>query len=174
MLKYLVVYSSLTGNTKMVAESIAQEIGADLKAVEENPSSTDYDMVAVGFWADKGGSDSKATEYLKTLKNAKVALFMTLGADPQSDHSKKTLEKAASYLDSSNEVVGNFACQGKIDPKLIERMNKMFAEQKGQSNPHAPSKERDERHKKASTHPDEQDLVDAKFAFKQIVENLVK
>ncbi len=172
MLKYLVVYSSLTGNTKMVGEAIAKEINADLKAVEENPTAEGYDMVAVGFWADKGGSDPKATKYLQSLKNVTVALFMTLGADPKSEHAAKTLDKAASYLDESNKLVGTFACQGKIDPKLIERMNQMFKENGG-NNPHAPSKDRDERHKKASTHPDAQDLLDAQDAFKKIAEKIV-
>lgn len=174
-MKYLVVYSSLTGNTKMVAEAIAEAIGADLKAVEDKPDVHGYDMVAVGFWADRGNSDAKATAYLQTIRDSKVALFMTLGADPASEHAAKTLDQAAANLDASNEVVGRFACQGKIDPKLIERMNQMFASQSGmEGHPHAPSKERDERHKKASTHPDAQDLINAKAAFKEIIEKSAK
>lgn len=169
-MKSLVVYSSLTGNTKMVAEAIAEELGADIKSVAENPAADGYDLVAAGFWVDKGSADELSVKYLPTLKNAKVALFATLGADPKSEHAAKCLEKAAGLLDGSNRIVGRFICQGKIDPKLIERMNKMFAGQTG--NPHAPSKERDERHKKASTHPDAQDLADAKAAFARIKEAL--
>jgi flavodoxin len=154
----------------MVAQAIAQELGADIKSVAENPSADGYDLVAAGFWVDKGSADAEASEYLKSLKNAKVGLFATLGADPKSEHAAKCLEKAAGLLDASNQIVGRFICQGKIDPKLIERMNKMFAGQTG--NPHAPGKERDERHKKASTHPDAQDLAGARAAFARIKENI--
>jgi flavodoxin len=165
-MKSLVVYSSLTGNTKMVAQAIAQELDADIKTAAQAPAAESYDLVAVGFWVDKGNADEQSIKYLQSLRNAKVALFATLGADPKSEHAGKCLDKAAGLLDASNQIVGKFICQGKIDPQLIERMNKMFAGQTG--NPHAPGKERDERHKKASTHPDAEDLSNARAAFAQI------
>ena len=126
-MKSLVVYSSLTGNTKMVAEAIVEALGenAVLAAVEENPTVESYDLVAVGFWVDRGTADRKSADYLGTIKNKRVALFATLGADPHSDHAKKSLENAAALLDASNEVVGQFICQGKVDPKLIKKMEKM-------------------------------------------------
>ena len=62
-------------------------------------------------------------------------------------------------LDSSNEVMGRFICQGKIDPKLLEAMKKMFGTKVSKENFHAVDEKRLERHRKASTHPDEQDLA---------------
>jgi flavodoxin len=173
-MKTLVVYSSLTGNTKQVGEAVAAELSADLKPVEDSPAADGYDLVAVGTWIDKGSADAKAVGYIKGLKNQKVAFFVTLGADPKSEHAAKCLDKIAALLDKSNEHVGSFICQGKIDPKLIERMNQMFAGKEHAGNPHAPGAERDARHKKASTHPDEQDLADARAFFAGIKEKLTK
>ncbi len=162
----LVVYSSLTGNTKMVAEAIAEELGGNtvLAAVEENPSAADYDFIAVGYWVDKGTADAKSAAYLGTIKNKKVALFATLGADPASEHAKQSLESGAALLDASNEVVGQFICQGKVDPKLIATMAKMFPA----NHPHGMNEERKARHEMASTHPDANDLLMAKAVFKEV------
>lgn len=170
-MKSLVVYSSLTGNTKMVAEAIVEALGenAVLAAVEENPTVESYDLVAVGFWVDRGTADRKSADYLGTIKNKRVALFATLGADPHSDHAKKSLENAAALLDASNEVVGQFICQGKVDPRLIEKMEKMFPA----NHPHGMNEERKARHKIASTHPDTNDLLEAKTVFNKIKSELL-
>lgn len=170
-MKILIVYSSLTGNTKMVAEAIADEVGTEaLFAVEENPDAAVYDLVAVGFWVDKGTADAKAASYLPSLRGKKIALFATLGADPHSEHAQKSLQNAASLLDASNELVGTFICQGKVDPALIERMAKLFPE----GHPHGMNEERRARHSAASTHPDAQDLLAARNAFAKIQAKQVK
>lgn len=60
-MKFLVVYSSLTGNTKMVGEAIAEVLApeCDIFPVEDNPDYSDYDLVVVGYWVDKGTADKK-------------------------------------------------------------------------------------------------------------------
>ena len=170
-MKSLVVYSSLTGNTKKVAEAIAEALhpGCDIHKVEDNPAADGYDLVAVGYWVDKGTADAKAAKYLQSLKNSKVAIFATLGAEPDSPHAADSLNKGAALLDSSNELVGKFICQGKIDPKVIEFMMKQFGTK---GNFHAVDEKRMERHRKASTHPDEQDLANAKAVFTEIKRKL--
>lgn len=125
-MKTLVAYSSLTGNTKMVAQAIAEELEGVLADVMQQPNQADYDFIAVGFWVDRGTADAKAAEYLKGLKNKRVALFATLGADPSSEHARRSLQNAAALLDASNTYCGDFICQGKVDPKLIEKMAKLF------------------------------------------------
>lgn len=170
--KSLVVYSSVTGNTKKVAEAIAEALApdCDIHKVEDNPAIEGYDLVAVGYWVDKGTADAKAIKYLKSIKNAKVAIFATLGAEPDSQHAKDSLKKGRELLDSSNEVVGEFICQGKIDPKIIEFMAKHFGTSgKGF---HVVDEKRKQRHAQASTHPDEQDLANAKAVFSEIKQKL--
>ncbi|MDL2281155.1 flavodoxin family protein [Selenomonadales bacterium OttesenSCG-928-I06] len=168
-MKNLIVYSSLTGNTKMVAEaihSIAPK-GTEIFPVEDMPNTDNYDVVAVGFWVDKGTSDKKATEYLTTIKNKKVALFATAGVSPETDHAKQSLVNAAKNLAENNTVIGTFICQGKIDPKLLEAFKNNPENQHHKLTP-----ERIARHKQASTHPDENDLKNAKDTFTEIFKNL--
>ena len=169
-MKSIVVYSSLTGNTKMVGEAIAEVLApnCDIYKVEDNPDITGYDLVVVGFWVDKGTADAKASKFLKSIRNSRVAVYATLGAEPDSEHAKTSLQNGIDMLDSSNEVMGRFICQGKIDPKLLEAMKKMFGTKVSKENFHAVDEKRLERHRKASTHPDEQDLANAKKVFSEI------
>ncbi|WP_288795586.1 flavodoxin family protein, partial [uncultured Megamonas sp.] len=110
----------------------------------------------------------KASKFLKSIRNSKVAVYATLGAEPDSEHAKTSLQNGIDMLDSSNEVMGRFICQGKIDPKLLEAMKKMFGTKVSKENFHAVDEKRLERHRKASTHPDEQDLANAKKVFSEI------
>lgn len=169
-MKTLVVYSSLTGNTKLVAEAVAEALHADMVAVEEQPGPEGYEMVAIGYWVDRGGPDAKAAAYLKALRGQTVALFATLGADPKSEHARQSLENGQALLDASNRCVGTFICQGKVDPKLIEKMAKMFPE----GHPHGMNEARRARHQAASTHPDAQDLAEARRVFAEIAAKAIR
>lgn len=60
---YTVVYNSLTGNTKLLADTIKSVL----------PNNNNDDIVFVGFWTDKGNADSKTIEYLKLLRNKRYS-----------------------------------------------------------------------------------------------------
>ena len=133
-------------------------------------------MQKLPTWVDKGTADAKAANYLKSIKNSKVAVFATLGAEPETEHAKTSLQNGIDMLDqngidmldSSNKLMGKFICQGKIDPKLLEVMRKMFGNKVSKENFHAVDEKRLERHRRASTHPDAQDLANAKAVFAKI------
>ena len=67
---YTVVYNSLTGNTKLLADTIREVLPCD---------NDNNDIFFVGFWTDKGTADSKTIEYLKGLRDKKIFLFGTCG-----------------------------------------------------------------------------------------------
>ena len=63
-MKALVVYSSRTGNTRKIAEAIAAVLpGCEIHPVESAPAPEGYDLVAVGYWVDKGMPDAQAKAY---------------------------------------------------------------------------------------------------------------
>ncbi len=155
-MKAMVVYSSLTGNTKKIAQSIwgVMPEGTEIYAVENAPSPAGYDFIAMGFWVDKGTADSKAQEYMTGIKKKKVGMFATLGAEPGSRHARDVLERGRELL-ADNEIVAEFICQGKIDPKLIQVMAKV----------HPMTPERKKRHEEAAKHPNEEDCENARKVF---------
>lgn len=158
-MKILVAYSSLTGNTKKVAQAVADALGdaADLKPVAEAGDAAGYDKVIAGFWVDKSTADKAAADFLAQLHGKQVALFATMGAYPEPPYRDKCLDAAAALVPADNKVLAaGFACMGKIDPKLIEMFKKLPAD-----HPHAMTPEREARHKEAAKHPDEADLAAA-------------
>ncbi len=157
----IVLYSSKTGNTEMVAKAICSALpaGTPCLPVAEAPADlTPYDCVFAGFWVDRGTADAQAKRLLERLDTPKVALFATLGAEPRSPHAEESLRNAAALRPCTEPPVNSFICQGKVDPQLIEQMKKMFPA----GHPHAVTPERAALHQQASTHPDEADLAAAR------------
>ena len=69
-MKSIVIYSSLTGNTKQVAEAITSVLpaGTPCVSMKELPSDlSSYDLVFAGFWVDKGTANKEARDVLGTL-----------------------------------------------------------------------------------------------------------
>lgn len=170
-MKKLVVYSSRTGNTKAVAEAVQAAMGSDseLMSVEEAPSTAEYDLIAVGFWVDRGTADAQAKQYLESIRDKKVILFGTLGAYPDSDHARDSMARAAMLLPAGNTLLGTFICQGRVDPKLIERFKDLPPD-----HPHAMTPDRIARHAEASRHPNEEDFARAQETVRRILDLATK
>ena len=163
-MKIMMVYSFRTGNTEKICRAAAEELPAcEIYKIEEAPAPEYYDLVCLGYWVDRGMPDAKAREYLEGIAQKKVALLGTLGAWPDSDHAKECIAKGEALLDGrDNTVLGTFLCQGKVDPKIVERMQKM-------PNPvHVMDEERKARLAEAAKHPDERDCANAKEFIRMI------
>ncbi|MDR1921570.1 MAG: flavodoxin family protein [Candidatus Adiutrix sp.] len=172
-MKTLVVYSSLTGNTKKVAEGLFSVLGegaAEAAAcvdVKDKPDPSGYDLIVPGFWVDKGQADAATLSFFEKTAHKKVAFFFTLGAYPDSEHADNVAADAAKRLtDNGNVVLGHFRCQGKVDPALLERMKKMLPP----DHPHAQmTPERQARLDEAAKHPDAADLDKARAFMADIL-----
>ena len=165
------LYILLTGNTKQVAEAITSVLPAGTPCVSMKELPTDlssYDLVFAGFWVDKGTANKEARDVLGTLHNPHIALFATAGVPPQMAHAKESLIKCSKLFTRWRRAVGTFICQGKVDPKVIEMMYKMFP--KGHS--HGQSADRDARHKQAAVHPNEDDFKAAQDFAEDILTKL--
>ncbi len=157
-MRIAVIYSSRTGNTRKVAKAIHESLpeGAELCRIDDAPDPSRFDLIFVGFWVDKGIANKDAQEFMRKLSGQHVALFGTLGAYPDSDHARQCLERVGALL-STCTVVDTFICQGAIDPKLIEWMKTLPAD-----DPHGPNEARRKLWHDAEAHPDEGDLASAR------------
>lgn len=171
MKKYIVLYSSRTGNTKKIAEAVCSALpaGTPCRPVSEAPADLNgYDCLFIGFWVDRGTADQQTQQLLRQLKHPHIALFATLGADPRSQHAADSLCNAAALLPGENPPVHSFICQGQVDPQLIEQMKKMFPP----GHPHAVDAKREALHAAAKKHPDEADVAAAKAFAAETVKRL--
>lgn len=169
-MKKVVIYSSKTGNTKKVGEAIANELGCEIFSFENDELKIDeYDFIAIGYYIDKGGPDALFKHFLnKQIKDKKVGLFITLGTEPQSEYSKQILIDGRKFLEKNgNKIIREFICQGAIDPNLIEQMIQMAQQLKDKA-PYPITDERRARWAMAASHPDENDLRNARKAFSNL------
>ena len=141
---YTVVYNSLAGNTKLLADTIKNVL----------PDNDNDDIVFVGFWTDKGTADSKTIEYLSSLRDKKIFLFGTCGFGGSVTYFDRILTNVKSNIDSSNEIIGEYMCQGKMPSSVRERYLKMKESDNCPPNIDALIDNFD----KALSHPDEKDL----------------
>ena len=158
MHRWFVVYSSVTGNTKKVAEAFCEAVGGAPVRVEDAVDTAGYDAVAVGYWLWRGGPDPKTAAFLSRLSGVNVALFETHATENRSEHAMTAFARAAALLGKDCRVVGVFDCQGQVSEAIRKKR-----EQTAASNPHAKA----QGWKTSIGHPDADDLAAARaFAIK--------
>lgn len=169
MSKWAVIYSSVTGNTRMIAEAIAAEAEqADIFRVQDAPADLSaYDVVALGYWLRLGQPDPLMLKYMAGVTGSRVVLFQTHGAEPDSEHAITSFARAGYNLGEGCEILGTFGCQGKINPAMLEK-RKNAAPDDPHGGPAAMA-----RWKKAAQHPDEQDIAKAKALVAKMEHKLV-
>jgi len=124
-MKFLIVYSSQTGNTKKLAEAVYESVTGEkeIYPISEAPEPDGFDLIAVGFWLQAGKPDPKTMEYLPKIGSGKrLFLFATHGAASDSDHVNNALI-AAKGLSPDSEIAGMFSCQGEVNPKVLEKVS---------------------------------------------------
>jgi len=110
-MKPLVLYYSKTGNTKKIAESMANELKAELRTVENAGDISRFDLICLGtpVYALAPAPEVKSfLEDVPGLEGKKVAAFCTLagiGAKPTFNYIREAVEKKGARL------VATFACK---------------------------------------------------------------
>ncbi len=166
MSKWAVIYSSVTGNTKRIAEAIAEQAEADIFRVQDAPKDVSgYDVVALGYWLRLGQPDPLMLQYLPKVHGTRVLFFQTHGTAPTSEHAITSFARAGYVLGGGNEVLGTFGCRGKINPAMKKKREK--SARTDPNDPHT-GPQSEARWKLASTHPDAADIE----AAKEFVENM--
>ena len=159
-MRIAIIYSSKTGNTKMIAEWIKENLQKEDIVYFGNPTEElpNADIYIIGSWTDKGNATNDIVEALKKIKNKKIAYFGTAGFGGSEEYYKKLFERVKVNIDSSNEILGYFYCQGKMPMQVTGRYEQMIIQ-----NPEdAHLKVAIENFDEASIHPDEEDKNNVK------------
>ena len=124
-MKALIVYSSQSGNTQKLAESIYDNLTVEKRMlpISEAPLPENDEVVFVGFWLQGGKPDPKAAEYLSGIGSAQLFLFATHGAAADSKHARGAMDYARSLVPSAT-VLGSFNCQGEVNSKVLEKVSR--------------------------------------------------
>lgn len=155
--RYSIVFSSNTGNTRLLAEAVRSALpqeNCDYFGTPDDcvPAS---ETVCVGFWTDRGTADETARAFLEKLRGKRVFLFGTAGFGGSEEYFDGVLANTEKALDETNTVVGKFMCQGKMPMSVKERYLKMREQPQCPPNVEMLIENFD----RALSHPDEHDLA---------------
>lgn len=160
--KTLVVASSKTGNTLIVAHAVADAYAEGVlvtpRTAPEDLSS--YDTVLLGFWCDRGNAPEEMLAFAARLEQKKIGCFATMGGNPRDEKAQAWMTRtsaALAGLGKDNTLSATFLCRGRIDPALFDMMTKMAGG--------TVSAEREARRRESETHPDRLDCLAAVAAM---------
>lgn len=139
-MNYSIIYSSNTGNTRMLADTIASELKksmtsedqltiSDIRDIQTASIAKTHDTVYfIGFWTDKGTCSQNIADFLQTLNNCRIFLFGTAGFGQSQEYFDKLIGNVSQYIPDSCTVIGTFMCQGKMPQSVRTRYEKMLAD----------------------------------------------
>lgn len=134
---YMIVYSSITGNTEIIAHAIKERLDEKYCAFYGKPGAIvkqDAELIFVGFWVSMGSCSEEIKRYLQSLENKKFFLFGTAGFGGSENYFQKILKEIKEHISESNTIVDSFMCQGKMPNSVLERYKKLREEQPKNSN----------------------------------------
>ena len=164
----LIVYSSVSGNTKAVAEAILEVMptGTAIVPVQKAPDPAGYDFLALGFWVHRSRPDPRMCRYMEQVHGKTVAWFGTMAAWPDSDSARQVRANADALL-VGNRLAGGFLCQGRLtDKRFTAIMDPIHSTSR-----HPMTEERRARLLEAAKHPNEQDFAAARALFQEFLKN---
>lgn len=164
-MKYLVIYSSRTGNTEKIAMEIFGALpgkSKDIQKVEEQ--SGEADTYFVGFWNDKGICGGEIMEFLEGLHGKQVAIFGTCGMGENREYCRQVSKRVEALIPEDNQYLGSFLCSGKMVPQVLERY-RMIQRQKDSLQ----IRQMIQYCEEAMLHPDSRDLANARAFVKEIL-----
>ena len=127
-MKTLVTYSTVSGNTKKVADAIFEVIETEkkIKPIGKVNDIEGYDLTFVGSPIHGYGLSDDVKEFVEKIGEGKnIALFVTHAAP------EEAVELLQPWLDSCKEaaaktnLVGFFNCQGELSKEMADAMIKL-------------------------------------------------
>ena len=165
-MKISIVFDSITGNT----EKLAQEISKACKfndVISYGDTTQDIskaDVVFVGSWTENKDCSSKIKEFLKSLKNKKIFIFGTCGFGSGKEYYNEILSNVKKHISSSNEIIGYYYCQGKVQQETKDKFLKSIRKSKKLED----VKNFINNTSKSDTHPSEDDLFELDETLRRV------
>lgn len=128
---YSIVYSSKTGNTKMLADALHQAFPADdcLYFGAPDAQALAAERIYIGFWTDKGTCDAETAAFLAQLTHQEIFLFGTCGFGGGVAYFEQILARVRDLLPESVQLVGSYVCPGKMPQSVRDRYVRIAEEE---------------------------------------------
>lgn len=155
-MKIAIIYSSLTNNTKLLADAIYNKYQNDVVYFgrAKDYSNCDADLYFLGSWTDKGDVSQEMINVLNKLFNKNIFIFGTCGFGGSKEYYESLFTRFKNHLDKSNKIIGHFYCQGKMPLSVKERYINLIKQNPLDKNLKVSLKNFD----KALNHPNKNDI----------------
>lgn len=165
-MRCVVLYSSKGGNTRMVADALADALSTDADKVtpvevasghegDAVSAVAEADAVLAGFWTDKGDCAPEMAQVLSQLEGKRVFLFGTAGFGGEATYFERIVANVKTHLPESAVLIGSAMCQGKMGMAVRRRYEAALAEHPGDARMQAMIDNFDA----ALSHPSAEDLA---------------
>mgnify|MGYP002627329323 CR=1 FL=1 len=154
-MRYAIIYSSQTGNTKKLAEEIfvdlldKEKIITEIKSIKDIPEA---DVYLIGFPIHNFSCNIDVLNILERIENSNIALFATCGLTPKEDYKKRIETTLMPWINENCNYYGMFLCQGKAEKSFIDQINLSMPERYEVT---------DMFFKESSSHPNDEDFEKA-------------
>lgn len=128
VLDYLVLYQSESGNTKKIAATIFSHLpgnSKDLIDITTNKTIPEARIYFVGFCVRCGTCSMTVGDFLNDLSGKRIALFGTCGMGDSPEYYSAIEHSASAWIESDNDYLGAFICQGKMPQKVRQKYESM-------------------------------------------------
>ena len=97
-MSYAIVFSSKTGNTRLLADTLRASLPQNECTYfgAPAPEALEAETLYIGFWTDKGHADDTLTAFLQTLKGKRIFLFGTAGFGGSAEYFEQILQRCRS------------------------------------------------------------------------------
>lgn len=128
-MKYMIIFSSRTGNTTMLAHHIQKQCQESeclyCGVIKPDLDIASVELIYLGYWTNKGVCDEDVQTLLKSLQHKKIFLFGTAGFGGSQQYFDAIIERVKAFIDDSNLIIGTFMCQGKMPLSVRTRYEQM-------------------------------------------------
>ena len=144
-MKYAIVYSSRTGNTRQLAEKafevLGEREGGECVYFGEVPAGPlegataqrfrEAEILYAGFWTDKGNADSGILSLFKELGKTdnmppEIILFGTAGFGADQAYFSQIIRRLEGELPQNCTVIGWYMCPGRMGEGVRRRYEAML------------------------------------------------
>ena len=122
-MKYAIVYSSITGNTKKLAETIKNKI-PECYFGKPSDEALSADTIFFGFWTGKNSCSAEVQSFIEKLSDKKLFIFGTAGYNNTKEYFEEILSNVKAHVPSSNTIIGTYMCQGKVSDAKQDAIKK--------------------------------------------------
>lgn len=159
-----IIYVSVSGNTKAVAEAICQglEEATIYDISEVDPQHLPEGRLILGTGCYRGTAEPRMVRFIEQIHNRDIDFFVTMGSYADQEEGAQVENRIRDLIEAqNNRVQRTFRCMGRLAPEYLQRLKD------GQAKAyHKMTPERTKRHEEAAKHPNETDFKNAVAAFK--------